>query len=65
MIVYFYQAKIVIYGMTPFDILIGSNFKETSAMFDSFKPTHVIHLAAKVGGLFANEIDQVSDFIFV
>ena len=28
--------------------------KEVSDMFDKFKPTHVIHLAAKVGGLFAN-----------
>jgi len=28
--------------------------KETDAIFDKYKPTHVIHLAAKVGGLFAN-----------
>ncbi|KAJ1455270.1 hypothetical protein M885DRAFT_520590 [Pelagophyceae sp. CCMP2097] len=28
--------------------------KETEAIFEKHKPTHVIHLAAKVGGLFAN-----------
>lgn len=28
--------------------------KETDAIFERVKPTHVIHLAAKVGGLFAN-----------
>lgn len=27
---------------------------QTDAIFEKFKPTHVIHLAAKVGGLFAN-----------
>jgi len=27
---------------------------DTEAIFEKFKPTHVIHLAAKVGGLFAN-----------
>lgn len=27
---------------------------DTDAIFDKYKPTHVIHLAAKVGGLFAN-----------
>ena len=30
------------------------NSKEVSDMFEKYKPTHVIHLAAKVGGLFAN-----------
>ncbi|CEF99874.1 NAD-dependent epimerase/dehydratase [Ostreococcus tauri] len=28
--------------------------ESTAAMFDKYKPTHVIHLAAQVGGLFAN-----------
>jgi len=27
---------------------------DTAAIFDKFQPTHVIHLAAQVGGLFAN-----------
>ena len=27
---------------------------ETNAIFEKYKPTHVIHLAARVGGLFAN-----------
>ena len=30
------------------------NEKETEALFEKHKPTHVIHLAALVGGLFAN-----------
>jgi len=33
--------------------------KETNAIFDKYKPTHVIHLAAKVGGLFANMKQKV------
>jgi len=33
--------------------------KATEAIFDKFKPTHVIHLAAKVGGLFANLAQKV------
>lgn len=31
-----------------------SDFDQTKAIFDKYKPTHVIHLAALVGGLFAN-----------
>jgi len=31
----------------------------TEAIFEKFKPTHVIHLAAKVGGLFANMAQKV------
>jgi len=30
------------------------NYEQTFQLFNNFKPTHVIHLAAKVGGLFAN-----------
>jgi len=33
--------------------------KATDAIFEKFKPTHVIHLAAKVGGLFANMAHKV------
>ena len=33
---------------------------ETDAIFAKFRPTHVIHLAAKVGGLFANLAQKVS-----
>jgi len=32
---------------------------DTEAIFKKFKPTHVIHLAAKVGGLFANMAQKV------
>lgn len=31
-----------------------SNAEETQKIFDKYKPTHVIHLAAMVGGLFRN-----------
>lgn len=30
--------------------------ESTKALFDRVKPTHVLHLAAKVGGLFANMV---------
>ena len=33
--------------------------KSTEAIFEKHKPTHVIHLAAKVGGLFANMAEKV------
>lgn len=36
--------------------------KDTEAIFEKFKPTHVIHLAAKVGGLFANMAQKVEFF---
>jgi len=36
--------------------------KATEAIFDKYKPTHVIHLAAKVGGLFANMAQKVEFF---
>ena len=35
--------------------------RETDAIFEKYKPTHVIHLAAKVGGLFANMKQKVSE----
>jgi GDP-L-fucose synthase len=33
--------------------------KETEAIFEKYKPTHVIHLAARVGGLFHNMAKKV------
>ena len=33
--------------------------KATEKIFDKYEPTHVIHLAAKVGGLFANMAQKV------
>lgn len=36
--------------------------KDTEAIFEKYKPTHVIHLAAKVGGLFANMAQKVEFF---
>lgn len=36
-----------------------TNRESTFALFDRVKPTHVIHLAAKVGGLFSNLSQKV------
>jgi GDP-L-fucose synthase len=36
-----------------------TNFNSTYALFQKLKPTFVIHLAAKVGGLYANMKDKV------
>lgn len=33
---------------------ISSDKKDTEKLFEKHKPTHVIHLAAMVGGLFHN-----------
>ena len=33
-----------------------TSYEETKALFARVKPTHVIHLAAFVGGLFANMV---------
>ena len=33
--------------------------QSTTALFEKVKPTHVLHLAAKVGGLYANSCDNV------
>lgn len=38
---------------------------DTDAIFDKYQPTHVIHLAAKVGGLFANMKQKVSVLVCV
>lgn len=35
--------------------------EDTDKIFEKFQPTHVIHLAAKVGGLFANMSQKVSE----
>jgi len=35
---------------------------DTEAVFDKYRPTHVVHLAAKVGGLFANMSHKVEFF---
>jgi GDP-L-fucose synthase len=35
---------------------------DTENIFEEYKPTHVIHLAAKVGGLFANMAQKVEFF---
>lgn len=36
-----------------------SDYNETKLLFQKFQPTHVIHLAAKVGGLFNNMSDNL------
>lgn len=37
------------------------SYEETKAIFDKYQPTHVLHLAAFVGGLFKN-MRQKADF---
>lgn len=37
--------------------------EQTFAYFEQIRPTHVIHLAAKVGGLFANMSDNLGFFV--
>lgn len=39
-----------------------TNYEATRALFDKHSPTHVIHLAAMVGGLFANMRQNVEFF---
>ena len=39
-----------------------TNFEQTNAIFETFKPTHVIHLGAKVGGLFSNMANNLDFF---
>ena len=34
--------------------MLFRNYEETKKLFERVKPTHVIHLAAMVGGLFKN-----------
>jgi GDP-L-fucose synthase len=43
---------------------IGSDWESTRAIFAKYQPTHVIHLAAMVGGLFRNMRQNV-DFLRV
>ena len=37
-----------------------SSWEDTTRMFEKYKPTHVIHLAACVGGLFKNMNNKVN-----
>jgi len=39
-----------------------TNFEQTKALFEKHKPTHVVHLAAMVGGLFKNMKYKVEFF---
>jgi nucleoside-diphosphate-sugar epimerase len=40
-------------------VILCSNYESTKELFDKHKPTHVIHLAAMVGGLFHNMSDNL------
>lgn len=42
-----------------FSINFRSDYNETKKLFEKHQPTHVIHLAAKVGGLFYNMSDNL------
>ena len=41
------------------------DFDATKAIFEKFQPTHVLHLAAYVGGLYRNMAEPVGAFVFV
>lgn len=41
-----------------------SDLQETRSLFEKYKPTHVIHLAAMVGGLFHNMNNNL-DFLVI
>lgn len=41
-----------------------SNYNATKQLFEKYKPTHVIHLAAMVGGLFHNMSHNL-DFLVI
>lgn len=43
----------VFVGSKDVDLL---SMESTKALFEKVKPTHVLHLAAQVGGLFANMV---------
>lgn len=45
-----------------FPLMSCSDFNETKKLFEKHQPTHVIHLAAKVGGLFSNMSDNLGFF---
>ena len=44
-------------------ILCCRNLNEVEAIFEKYKPTHVIHLAALVGGLFKNLSANLEFFV--
>lgn len=47
----------------PVFLLLHRDAAQTKAMFEREKPTHVIHLAAMVGGLFKNLADNLGFFV--
>lgn len=50
--------------LIPFPCLLTRirSFKSTKAIFEKYRPTHVFHLAARVGGLFSNMKHNVEFF---
>lgn len=51
--------KWVFVGTKDADLCAPSSVR---ALFEAVRPTHVLHLAAKVGGLYANSRDNVGFF---
>ena len=49
--------------LSPVLSLLHSNYEDTRRAFDLHKPTHVIHLAAMVGGLFRNLRQNLDFFV--
>lgn len=53
------SASFVFISSKDYDL---TDRNQVESMFNRYKPTHVIHLAAKVGGLYKNLSEQVSMF---
>ena len=55
-VTYVTSTRFVFLGSKDGDL---RDFRQVEAIFEKHKPTYVIHLAARVGGLFANMQDKV------
>ena len=55
----FYRPEWTYIGSKDCDL---RNYEKTKELFEKIKPTHVIHLAARVGGLFKNLREPVDMF---
>ncbi|CAO3666558.1 unnamed protein product [Umbelopsis ramanniana] len=55
-------------SLLPRMVTLGKKPEDTKAIFEKYKPTHVIHLAALVGGLFKNmkyKLDFLRDNLLI
>jgi hypothetical protein len=58
----------LVYMTNPPSLMLYRKPEDTKAIFEKYKPTHVIHLAALVGGLFKNmkyKLDFLRDNLLI